>query len=106
MLVLTRKTQERIEIGGGITVTVLRIKGKSVRLGIEAPKGCGILRGELSARLAQSVGPFPETHRGNQIAMESRDAAPLPHAHARSGNRNPMSISHGLNQTRLVAETK
>jgi hypothetical protein len=37
MLVLTRKQQEKIRIGDDIVVTVLRMKGKSVRLGIEAP---------------------------------------------------------------------
>ena len=37
MLVLTRKYQEKIRIGENITITVLRMKGKAVRLGIEAP---------------------------------------------------------------------
>ena len=37
MLVLTRKHQEKIRIGDHITITVLKTKGKSVRLGIEAP---------------------------------------------------------------------
>ena len=49
MLVLTRKKQETIRIGDNITVTVLRIKGKSVRLGIEAPLQQSVLRGELTA---------------------------------------------------------
>ncbi|MBN1852060.1 MAG: carbon storage regulator [Pirellulales bacterium] len=48
MLVLTRKRQERIQIGDGISITVLRIKGKTVRLGIEAPDHYDILRGELA----------------------------------------------------------
>ncbi len=37
MLVLTRKQNEKIQIGDQITITVLRMKGKAVRLGIEAP---------------------------------------------------------------------
>jgi carbon storage regulator len=47
MLVLTRKQQEKIRIGDDIVVTVLRMKGKSVRLGIEAPGDIAVLRGEL-----------------------------------------------------------
>ena len=47
MLVLTRKPNEKICIGDSITITVLRMKGNAVRLGIEAPDSCNILRGEL-----------------------------------------------------------
>lgn len=50
MLVLTRKTQEKIQIGDSITITILRVKGQAVRIGIEAPEGVRILRGELAAR--------------------------------------------------------
>jgi carbon storage regulator len=48
MLVLTRKYQEKIRIGDNITITVLRTKGKAVRLGIEAPSDVPVIRGELS----------------------------------------------------------
>jgi carbon storage regulator len=48
MLVLTRKYQEKIRIGKNITITVLRTKGKAVRLGIEAPADVPVIRGELS----------------------------------------------------------
>jgi carbon storage regulator len=47
MLVLTRKYQEKIRIGDNITITVLRTKGKAVRLGIEAPANVPVIRGEL-----------------------------------------------------------
>ena len=47
MLVLTRKQQEKICIGDEIVITVLRLKGKSVRVGIEAPDKVCVLRGEL-----------------------------------------------------------
>jgi len=49
MLVLTRKPQEKIRIGDGITITVIKTKGKGVRLGIEAPADVPVLRGELVA---------------------------------------------------------
>jgi carbon storage regulator CsrA len=48
MLVLTRKHQEKIRIGENITITVLKTKGKTVRLGIEAPAEVPVIRGELS----------------------------------------------------------
>jgi len=48
MLVLTRKYQEKIKIGDNITITILRMKGKAVRLGIEAPTDVPVIRGELS----------------------------------------------------------
>jgi carbon storage regulator len=48
MLVLTRKYQEKIRIGNTITITVLRTKGKAVRLGIEAPAEVPVIRGELA----------------------------------------------------------
>jgi len=47
MLVLTRKQNEKVCIGDSITITVLRMKGKAVRLGIEAPRDVNVLRGEL-----------------------------------------------------------
>ena len=48
MLVLSRKQQETICIGPNIRVTVLKVKGRSVKIGIEAPPGMHILRQELT----------------------------------------------------------
>ena len=53
MLVLTRKYQEKIRIGENITITVLRMKGKAVRLGIEAPSSVPVVRGELSFEMPE-----------------------------------------------------
>lgn len=47
MLVLTRKLQQQIKIGEQITVTILRVKGHTVRVGIEAPREVRVVRGEL-----------------------------------------------------------
>jgi carbon storage regulator len=47
MLVLTRKLREQICIGGDIKITVLKIQGQTVRIGIEAPEDVRIRRGEL-----------------------------------------------------------
>lgn len=53
MLVLSRRVGERVVIGDGITVTVTRVAGQRVMLGIEAPEGVRILRGELSRRSSE-----------------------------------------------------
>ena len=50
MLVLSRKLSQQILIGSDIAITVVKIEGNHVRLGIEAPQGVSILREELVAR--------------------------------------------------------
>jgi carbon storage regulator len=47
MLVLSRKEQQQIVLDGGITITVVRVQGGAVRLGIDAPKEVPIRRAEL-----------------------------------------------------------
>lgn len=47
MLVLTRKLMEKLFIGDDICVTVVRLEGGQVRLGIEAPREITVVRAEL-----------------------------------------------------------
>lgn len=47
MLVLSRKERERIKLGDNIIVTVVRVSGDKVRIGIEAPSDLLVLRDEL-----------------------------------------------------------
>ena len=49
MLVLGRKVDESIQIGDDIEVTILRIQGSSIRVGIQAPDHLQILRGEIES---------------------------------------------------------
>lgn len=49
MLVLTRKEGEQIRIGEDVIVTVVRVSGDKIRIGIEAPAQTLILRNELRA---------------------------------------------------------
>jgi carbon storage regulator len=53
MLVLTRKSDEEINIGDDITITIVEIKGNSVRLGIKAPANLKIYRKELYEKIKQ-----------------------------------------------------
>lgn len=53
MLVLTRKLGESIAIDDHIKIRVVQIKGKQVRLGIEAPKDTKIHREEVYAAIQE-----------------------------------------------------
>ncbi|MDG2384189.1 MAG: carbon storage regulator [Pirellulaceae bacterium] len=48
MLVLSRKKSEKIKLGDSIEITVVRVSGNKVRIGIRAPTDVSVLRQELS----------------------------------------------------------
>jgi carbon storage regulator CsrA len=47
MLILTRRPTQTVAIGSDITVTVLEIRGRQVRLGVNAPRSVTVLREEI-----------------------------------------------------------
>jgi carbon storage regulator len=51
MLVLSRKVGERVWIGDDISITVVKIAGGGVRIGIEAPSELPVVREELKQRM-------------------------------------------------------
>lgn len=53
MLVLTRKVGEKIQIGDSISVLIMDVKGKQVRLGIEAPSEVKVHREEIYQRIKE-----------------------------------------------------
>ncbi|MHB1687352.1 MAG: carbon storage regulator CsrA [Ignavibacteriaceae bacterium] len=53
MLILTRKIDEDIKIGSGITIKVLSISEGQVKLGISAPENVEIFRGEIYKKVKQ-----------------------------------------------------
>jgi carbon storage regulator len=72
MLVLTRKENESIVIDGGqITLTVLRIRGNQISLGIQAPKEVSVLRAEL-----KTSGPTPVALEGGPAAAGAASVLP------------------------------
>lgn len=94
MLVLTRKREQTVQIGPQITVTILRIKGRSVQIGIQAPPSAKILRGELvgnSAETARRRAPrqriAPEEPPRNSVGPASQlsDILVLRRRRARAG---------------------
>jgi carbon storage regulator len=54
MLILTRRIGEGFKIGDAISVTVLRIRGNQVRLGVDAPRHITVEREELSGQARPS----------------------------------------------------
>jgi len=55
MLVLSRKKSEKIKLGDGIEITIVRVCGNKVRLGIQAPPDVAVLREELNKPSPPSV---------------------------------------------------
>jgi carbon storage regulator len=55
MLILTRRVGESVVIDGGITITVLSVKGNQVRLGVNAPKHVSVHREEIQERIRAGV---------------------------------------------------
>ena len=53
MLILTRRIGEKITIGDSIRIYVIDIKGKQVRLGIEAPMDTIIHREEIYQKIME-----------------------------------------------------
>ena len=53
MLVLTRRIGESIKINEDVKITVIDVKGKNIRLGIEAPKDTKIYREEVFLRIKE-----------------------------------------------------
>lgn len=62
MLVLSRMEGERLVIGDNVVVTICRVGGKRVSVGIEAPRDLRIVRGEL----------LPDDGRQSHPGSESR----------------------------------
>ena len=56
MLILSRNPSESIVIDGGIEITVVEVRGHTVRLGIEAPREVKVDRKEVWERRKEGEG--------------------------------------------------
>ena len=56
MLILTRRSGEKIVIGDDVTLTVLGVKGRQVLIGIEAPREIPVHREEIYQKILKERG--------------------------------------------------
>src|SRR6476646_7762631 len=78
MLVLSRKQQQQIKIGDQITVTIVKVKGNTVRVGIEAPRDVRVIRAELpkEGREVEETTTLAEVVvDASELVIESTDEA-------------------------------
>ncbi len=54
MLVLTRKTGQKLIIADNIEITILETKGDSVKIGIQAPRDVSVYREEIYAEIKKA----------------------------------------------------
>ena len=64
MLVLTRKVGESIQIDDDVKITVIEVKGKNIRLGIEAPQTTKVYREEVFLKIKQENKKAASTSAG------------------------------------------
>jgi carbon storage regulator CsrA len=86
MLVLTRKPEEQIRIGDDIVITIVRVKGNTIRVGVEAPKGVRVIRGELEGK-----------PKDNETTSTEMVASPKP---ARASEPRRLSVTPSSNDRR------
>ena len=78
MLILTRKVGESILIGDNIRVAVLEVRGRQIRLGIDAPADVVVLREEIAQRLAnENLRAASFNYREVQQAVTTFEGEPL-----------------------------
>lgn len=123
MLVLSRKLNEVICVGENIKIRIVKVKGNTVRIGIEAPEEVPILRGELQFDrpdanssstidslasetklddesvyvLKMSAGTPTETSANPNLDTASRDILPL-NCKNNSGVSEELSGGSGMHQ--------
>src|SRR5882672_1425379 len=102
MLVLTRKLMEKLYIGDDICVTVVRLEGGQVRLGIEAPRDIAVVRAELVPdRQFGSHRSTPRPEAPIPTAPTSTGGAPgLTAPRSEPGIRIPLNAAHGIGNRR------
>ncbi|GMQ97043.1 MAG: carbon storage regulator CsrA [Gammaproteobacteria bacterium] len=73
MLILTRRVGETLMIGDNVSVTVLRVKGNQVRLGVNAPKEISVHREEIYERIKREQDVPPKQEQ--DVAPEQEQAS-------------------------------
>ncbi|MFO0592810.1 MAG: carbon storage regulator [Polyangiaceae bacterium] len=72
MLVVRRRVGERIVVGNGIEIVITEIGARSVRLGVNAPRGVLVLRGEVHDAVAKANAVAADAFaEGDSVAVEN-----------------------------------
>ncbi len=95
MLVLTRKAKEEIRIGNDITVTIVRVKGQSVRVGINAPEHVHVMRSEL-------ITPNDSGTDGRGSRRQRRDGSAYPDGGSVAGGSAELVNGRGSSVSRVA----
>jgi carbon storage regulator len=103
MLVLTRKVGESLLIGDNIEITLVRIEGDQVRIGVSAPRSVAVYRKELLDEVRQ------ENLRAAQAARQAEppaleELAPNKQSGAGSGKKLPTVASEKDNIAKKDAD--
>ena len=117
MLVLSRKESQKIRLGDSIVITVVRVAGDKVRLGIEAPRDMVVLRDELKPLNPERPSPerpSPERLEAEGLEEWAKDTEKLGKSieiqvgEKKQVNTSPVSpplTSHPLAKNLLNADT-
>jgi carbon storage regulator len=76
MLVLTRKVNQQIQIGDNVVITILHVRGQSVRVGIEAPRQVRVVRSEIADLPAEAPPQAPALQASVRTSCR-RDGHPM-----------------------------
>ncbi len=59
MLVLSRKQGQSLRLGPGVRITLVKVDGQTVRIGIEAPEEVAIRRQEIAFEVPSTLSDEP-----------------------------------------------
>jgi len=106
MLVLTRKPDEQIRIGDDIVITIVRVKGNTIRVGIEAPKGVRVIRGELEGKPKniEQTGESAEIRLSELNRTESNQEKPAAAGTGRRDQSRRVNVTPVRSERRINVE--
>ena len=74
MLILTRRLDETLRIGDDVALTILGVRGKQVRIGVNAPPSVPVHRQETHERMQPEVAAHAP-YAGNEMPEEDEEGA-------------------------------
>ena len=74
MLILSRKIDEKIQIGDDITITIIDIHGEQVKIGVEAPKSIKVFRQEVFEAIQKENKAAAVEQSNNQVGINAVSA--------------------------------